>query len=113
MSINQTAASRFVMKAFLCLVAVAVMKVALERSAPPAAAQGTAGRVERAPAQARAPVVDEYYPVKTDWIGPDRSIQTIKHGPTGSCYILVYPSGETLQPVDKDRCTSVAGPVEK
>jgi hypothetical protein len=51
--------------------------------------------------------------VKTDWIGSDRSIHTTKHGPSGSCYILVYPSGETLQPVDKDRCATVAAGVEK
>jgi hypothetical protein len=102
------------MKAFLCLVAVHVIIAVLERTgSPAAAAQGSSSRVERAPAAARAPVVDEYYPVKSDWIGPDRSIHTIKHGPTGSCYIVLYPSGEALVPVEKDRCASVAVPVEK
>jgi hypothetical protein len=51
--------------------------------------------------------------VKSDWIGPDRSIHTIKHGATGSCYILVYPSGQTLQPVEKDRCSAPAAALEK
>jgi hypothetical protein len=114
MSTNHAAASRFVTTAFLCLVAVTGTKVVLDRIDPPAAAaQGSSSRVERAPAGARVPVVDEYYPVKSDWIGPDRSIQTIKHGPTGSCYILVYPSGETLVPVEKDRCAVAAAPVER
>ena len=114
MSANPAAAARFVMKAFLVLVAVNVIIAVMERNDRPiAAAQGTASRVERAPAQPRVPVADEYYPVKTDWVGPDRSIHTIKHGPTGSCYILVYPSGESLMPVEKDRCAAAAAPVEK
>jgi hypothetical protein len=100
------------MKACLVMVAVTVIIALTERhDGPIAAAQGTASSVERAPAQARVPAVDEYYPVKTDWVGPDRSIRTIKHGPTGSCYILVYPSGDTLMPVEKERCA--AAPVEK
>ena len=111
---HQNAASGFVMKAFLCLVAVSVLNVALGRIGPAAdAGQKTSSRVERPPAAARVPVVDEYYPVKSDWIGPDRSIHTIKHGPTGSCYIVLYPSGEALVPVEKDRCAPVSVPVEK
>jgi len=114
MSINQTAASRFVVRALLVVVVLNVIIAVMKRTdRPMAAAQGTTSRVERAPAQARVPIADEYYPVKTDWIAPDRSIHTIKHGPTGSCYILVYPSGEALMPVDKDRCTAPAAPVEK
>ena len=53
---------------------------------------------------ARLPLVDEYYPVKNDWISTDRSILTIKHQPTGSCYILLHPAGDQLMPVDKERC---------
>lgn len=63
-------------------------------------------------AQPRAPIVDEYYPVKQDWIGNDRSIVTIRHTPTGSCYILVYPSGQELMPVEARRCT-LSRPVER
>ena len=55
---------------------------------------------------ARLPVVDEYYPVKHDAIATDRSILTIKHQPTGSCYILLYPAGDELMPVEKERCAS-------
>ena len=113
MNIAQNA-SRLVCGALLGGVAVGALVAATERTQAGAVAeQGSASRVERAPAQARVPVADEYYPVKTDWISPDRSIHTIRHGPTGSCYILVYPSGESLMPVEKDRCTSVPGPVEK
>ena len=62
--------------------------------------------------QARPPLVDEYYPVKSDWIGSDRSILTIKHLPTASCYILLYPSGDALMPVEKEHC-AVSGALEK
>jgi len=54
------------------------------------------------------PVVDEYYPVKNDWIAQDRSLLTIRHQPTGSCYILLYPAGDVLTPVDKEQCAAPA-----
>ena len=57
--------------------------------------------------------VDEYYPVKIDWISSDRSIRTIKHRPTGSCYILVYPTGDSLVPVEKERCATTSAAIEK
>ena len=63
-------------------------------------------------AQPRPPLVDEYYPVKHDWVGNDRAVITIKHRPTASCYVLVYPSGEQLMAVDADRC-GTARPVER
>ena len=66
------------------------------------AAQGT----NRAPA--RLPTADEYYPVKTDFITTDRSILTIKHQPTSACYILIYPAGDVLMPVEKERCDAPA-----
>ena len=85
---------------------VAVIGAVQHYGAPASAAQSPANG-------ARVPVADEYYLVKTDWIGRDRSIHTIKHGATGSCYILVYPSGQTLQPVEKDRCSAPAAALEK
>ena len=57
------------------------------------------------------PVVDEYYPVKNDWIAQDRSLLTIKHQPTGLCYVLLYPAGNMLMPVDKEQC--VTPPAER
>ena len=62
-------------------------------------------------APARLPRVDEYFPVKTDYITTDRSILTIRHQPTSTCYILLYPAGDVLMPVEKERCE--APPAER
>jgi hypothetical protein len=103
--LHQTAAMRFVSRTLAVLVAaIAITAVLHDHISDVAVAQ--TGKTS-----APIPMADEYYAVKTDWIRSDRSILTIKHGPSGSCYILLYPSGETLMPVETDRCASAA--VEK
>ena len=83
--------------------AVAIFTGTHERAGV-AAAQGRSAAQGRNGAGAGVPIVDEYYPVKSDWIGDDRSIMTIRHIPTGSCYVLVHPSGDALLPVEQERC---------
>lgn len=101
MRVNQT--SRFVAATVLrAMTAVAFIDFSHRHDVDVVAAQGSSGGA--------APVlkVDEYYPVKTDWIGSDRSIRTINHRPTGSCYLLVFPSGDSLLPVEKERCATTS-----
>ena len=99
MNLHQTAASRFgVGLAVLSVMAIAFL-AGSHFHEERLAAQGAPGTTP-----ARLPVVDEYYPVKHDAIATDRSILTIKHQPTGSCYILLYPAGDALMPVEKERC---------
>lgn len=97
MKLNQTAALRFGVGASVLSAAVAFVAGSRVYEAK-LAAQGPGATASR------LPIVDEYYPVKHDAIATDRSILTIKHQPTGACYILLYPAGESLLPVEKERC---------
>ena len=102
---HQTAATRFVTRTLAVSVAAIAVTVVLHDRGPGVAV------AQKGNTSARIPLADEYYAVKTDWIRSDRSILTVKHAPSGSCYILLYPSGEALMPVENDRCASAA--VEK
>ena len=103
--LHQTAAARFVTRTLVLSVAAIAVTTVLHDRGPGVAVAQTRNT------SARIPLADEYHAVKTDWIRSDRSILTVRHAPSGSCYLLLYPSGEALMPVEKDRCASAA--VEK
>ena len=105
MKLNRSVALRFGVGAGVMSVSVAAFTAGSVFQEARLAAQAASQ------APARLPRVDEYFPVKTDYITTDRSILTIRHQPTSTCYILLYPAGDVLIPVEKERCE--APPAER